>query len=181
MMKLLAATVPAVLMLFPAVYENQQPRAKIMNEDNVQNLVMARLGSGRIEFVERKDDDTLTTYEIYLAKSDTLMKVIVNGRSGVFESYRLDPQQGHAVLKARMLAKTRAEKVALEAVRGQVLRWKLKREEGHWYYWFRIETVEPKNKWKNVYIDKDSFEVKKIKTYKRFEKAAMEGEWQAHQ
>ena len=147
--------------------DDKTPKTRIIHEDRITELVLSKLGSGHVEFVERRDDDTLTIYDVYFTKADTLMKIVCNGRTGTFEVRPLDPAQGRMLLQARMLAKTRAENAALEAVAGQVLRWKLKCEEEKWYYWFRIET--PRNKWKNVYIDRDSFEVIKIKTFKKFD------------
>ncbi len=163
-MKAFAAVLPLVFMAFMELDDDKIPRAKIINEDRVHDMVMTRIGSGHVAFIERKDDDTLTVYDIYLTKSDTLLKVVFNGRTGGFEMFRLEPEHGHRLLQARMIAKTRAENAALAAVKGQVQRWKLKREGKRWFYRFRIET--PKNEWKDVYIDKDSFEVKEVRAAK---------------
>lgn len=136
---------------------------KIMNEDRVRELVKDHLALGQLEFVERKDDDSLTVYEYFLLHEDTLHKVLVNGRAGTVDTIIVELQNGRAQLQARQLAYTRAETAALAAVAGEVMRWKLKKSEGKWFYKFRIETA--KGKFKDVFVDKESFEVARVRNY----------------
>lgn len=141
-----------------------QPEAgKIINEERVRELVKAQLTLGRLEFVERRDDDSLTVYEYFLMQGDTLHKVLVNGRSGGVDTVIVEAKQGRAILQARQIAQTRAEAAALAAVKGEILRWKLKKSEGVWFYKFRIAT--PKGKLKDIFVDKESFEVKHVRKH----------------
>ncbi len=136
---------------------------KIMNEDRLRVLIKDRMGLGKLEFVERRDDDSLTVYEYFLMQGDTLHKVVVNARLGAVDTVIVEAQQGRAVLQARQIALTRAETVALAAVPGEIMRWKLKKSEGVWLYKFRIATI--KGKFKDVFVDKESFKVKQVRKH----------------
>ncbi len=134
-----------------------------MNEDRLRELVKDKLSPGRVEFIERKDNDSLTVYEYYLMQGDTLRKFVVNARTGVVDTVFVETQQGRAMLMARQIAQTRAESAALTAVAGEIIRWKLKKSEGVWFYKFRIATL--KGKLKDVFVDKESFEVKRVRKH----------------
>ncbi len=154
----------ATMVTFCAVPVAAQAEAgKIMNEDRVRDLIKDKLALGRLEFLERRDDDSLTVYEYFLMHGDTLHKVVVNARRGEIDTVVVDVQQGRAVLQARQIAQTRAEAAALAAVPGEIIRWKLKKSEGVWFYKFRIATL--KGKLKDVFVDKESFEVKRVRKH----------------
>lgn len=145
----------------------QAATGKIMSEERLRTLVKDRLTFGQLEFIERRDDDSLTVYEYFLMRGDTLQKIVVNARSGQVDTVIVEAEQGRAQLRARQIAFARAESAAREAVAGEIIRWKLKRSEGLWFYKFRIAT--PKGKLKDVFVDKESFKVKRVRPYEQVE------------
>lgn len=154
-----------VIILFESQAVAQAASGKIMSEDRLRELVKDRLTLGQLEFIERRDDDSLTVYEYFLMRGDTLHKVVVNARNGAIDTVIVEAQQGRSQLQARLIAFARAEVAALQAVAGEIMRWKLKRSEGVWFYKFRIETA--KGKLKDVFVDKESFEVKRVRKYEQ--------------
>lgn len=154
----------AALTIFCAVPVAAQAEAgKINNEERLRELIKDRLVLGKLEFVERRDNDSLTVYEYFFMQGDTLHKVVVNARRVRIDTVIVDAQQGRAVLQARQIAQTRAEAAALAKVPGEIIRWKLKKSEGVWFYKFRIAT--PKGKLKDVFVEKESFEVKHVRKH----------------
>lgn len=141
----------------------QAEAGKITNEERLRELIKDRLALAKLEFVERRDNDSLTVYEYFLMQGDTLHKVVVNARRVRIDTVIIDAQQGRAVLQARQIAQTRAEAAALAKIPGEIIRWKLKKSEGVWFYKFRIAT--PKGKLKDVFVEKESFEVKHVRKY----------------
>ncbi len=141
----------------------QAESGKIMNEERLRELIKDRLTLGKLEFIERRDDDSLTVYEYFLMHGDTLHKVVVNARRGKIDTVHVAVEQGRAILQARQIAQTRAETAALAKIPGEVIRWKLKKSEGVWFYKFRIATL--KGKFKDVFVERDSFEVRHVRKH----------------
>lgn len=141
----------------------QAESEKIMNEERLRDLIKDKLALGKLEFVERRDDDSLTVYEYFLMQGDTLHKVVVNARRGKVDTVQVEVAQGRSILQARQIAQTRAEAAALAKIPGEVVRWKLKKSEGVWFYKFRIAT--PKGKLKDVFVERDSFEVRHVRRH----------------
>lgn len=160
---LLAAAVTSCV----ATAAAQAETGKIMNEERLRELVKDKLSLGRLEFIERRDDDSLAIYEYFLMQGDTLHKVIVDARKGAVDTIIVEPQQGRTLLQARQIAQARAEAAALAAVQGEIIRWKLKKSEGVWFYKFRVAT--PKGKLKDVFVEKNSFEVKRVRKHEEVE------------
>lgn len=153
----------AALALCAAPVAAQAEAGKITNEERLRELIKDRLALAKLEFIERRDNDSLTVYEYFLMHGDTLHKVVVNARWVRIDTVIVEAQQGRAVLQARQIAQTRAEAAALAKVPGEIIRWKLKKSEGVWFYKFRIAT--PKGKLKDVFVEKESFEVKHVRKY----------------
>lgn len=141
----------------------QAESGKIINEERLRDLIKDKLPLGKLEFVERRDDDTLTVYEYFLMQGDTLHKVVVNARHGKIDTVHINVAQGRAALQARQIAYTRAEAAALAKIPGEVIRWKLKKSEGVWFYKIRVATS--KGKLKDVFVDRESFEVKHVRKH----------------
>jgi uncharacterized membrane protein YkoI len=136
---------------------------KLIKEDRACQIATEKLGASRVEFIERIGDDHRTVYEVYIMKGDTLLKAVVNGYTSKVDTVNVYTDASREKLQARILAKTRAENVALAAVSGEVARWKLKYDDGLWCYRFRIET--PDGKLKEVFVDRYSFKLVRVKEY----------------
>jgi uncharacterized membrane protein YkoI len=162
-MKTTCLLLAAVVTFCAAPVAAQAESGKIMNEERLRGLIKDKLTLGKLEFVERRDDDSLTVYEYFLMQGDTLHKVVVNARRGEIDTVLVEVQQGRAILQARQIAQTRAEAAALAKIPGEIIRWKLKKSEGVWFYKFRVAT--PKGKLKDVFVEKESFEVKHVRKH----------------
>lgn len=142
----------------------QNEGRKLIGEDRAQQVALSKVGAGRVEFIERRGDEPEMVYEVYVMKGDTLFKTLIEAYNGALDTIIVDAQNGRRRLEARMFAKKRAELVAKAAVAGEVMRWRLKHEDGIWFYRFQIET--PEGKIKEVYVNEYNFKVTRIKSPK---------------
>lgn len=142
----------------------QNEGRKLIGEDRAHQVALTKVGAGRVEFIERRGDEPEMVYEVYVMQGDTLFKTVIDAYTSALDTIIIDAKNGRRRLQARILAKKRAELVAKAAVAGEVMRWRLKHEDGGWFYRFQIET--PDGKLKEVYVDEYNFKVVRVKSPK---------------
>lgn len=146
----------------------QKENRRLIGEEQAQQLALAKVGAGRVEFTERKVTAAKTVYEVYVMLGDTLCKTVVDGYTSVIDTVLVDAVNGRERLQARMLSQKRAALAAKAAVSGVILRWRLRHEGVHWFYRFQIET--PQGQIKEVYVNEYDFKVTEIKTVRALDK-----------
>jgi len=146
----------------------QKENRRLLGEERAQQIALAKVGAGRVEFTERKVKPAKTVYEVYVMRSDTLCKTVIDGYTSMIDTVLIDAVTGRERLQARMLSQKRAALAAKAAVRGVILRWRLRYEDEHWFYRFQIETA--KGQLKEVYVNEYDFKVTDIKTVRALDK-----------
>lgn len=152
----------------------QNESRKLIGEDRAGQIALAQVEAGRVEFIERKVDRAKTVYEVYVMQGDTLCRTVVDGYTSVVDTVIVDVESGRERLKARILSQKRAELAAKAAVAGDIMRWRLRRAGGNWFYRFQIET--PNGTLKEVYVKEHDFKVARVKTFRALDKNIADAE-----
>lgn len=140
----------------------QKDSRRLIGDERASQLALAKVGVSRVEFIERKAKAEKTIYEVYLMRGDTLRKVTIDGYTSVIDTVIVDVTNGRERLQARVLSQRRAALAAKAAVKGEILRWRLRYENENWFYRFQIETLQ--GQLKEIYVTEYDFKVARIKT-----------------
>ena len=168
----IALLMAGVLMLAMESGIAQDAKTKPIGEEQAQEIAMAKVGAGRVEFMERKSDGAKTFYEIYIMRGDTLVKASIDGYRSAIDSINIDAKAGRQRLQARQLAYKRAKSVAEKEATGETLRWKIRKVDNVWCYRFFIETTDKRSK--EVYVDGNTFKVVRVRSLINVEQAAID-------
>jgi uncharacterized membrane protein YkoI len=163
---LMLLSILAVGFCEPGMAQNEN--RKLIGEDRAGQIALAQAASGRVEFTERRVDGNKAVYEVYVMQGDTLRKTIIDSYTGVVDTLIVDTVNGRACLQARILSQKRAKLAAKAAVAGEVMRWRLRLEDGIWFYRFQIETAN--SELKEVYVNEQDFKVACVKTFRVLDK-----------
>jgi len=118
----------------------QKENRRLIGDERVQQIALAKIGAGRVEFTERRVKAAKTVYEVYVMRGDTLCKAVVDGYTSALDTIIVDAVNGRERIQARMLSQKRATLAAKAAMSGVILRWRLRHEGENWFYRFQIET-----------------------------------------